>query len=164
MRKNSLSYIGLIILALFTAAGCGSASEPEAGPCTNTPVGTDSTALLSFAKGQGLTNLKDTLGMYYQVLSQGSGATPTVNSKIFITYTGTLLNGTIFDSKTNAAETGWPLAQLIAGWQYGLTKIQAGGHIKLLIPSAYGYGCQGSGAAIPPNSPLYFDITLVSIQ
>src|SRR3982750_994254 len=88
MRKHSFSYIALIILVLFTAAGCGGAAEPEAGPCTNTPVGTDSAALLSFAKSQGLTDLKDTLGMYYQVLSQGSGATPSVNSKIFITYTG----------------------------------------------------------------------------
>jgi len=153
----------LIAAVLLINTGCGSAAEPEAGPCTDTPVSADSTALLNFAKIQGLGDLKDTVGMYYQVISQGTGAIPTIGSKVFITYMGTLLNGTIFDSTTNAAKTGWPLGQLVAGWQYGLTKIREGGHIKLLIPSAYGYGCQGSGT-IPPNAPIYFDITLVSIQ
>jgi FKBP-type peptidyl-prolyl cis-trans isomerase FkpA len=45
----------------------------------------------------------------------------------------------------------------------GLTRIQAGGRIKMLVPSQYAYGCQGSGP-IPPNTPMFFDITLVSIQ
>jgi len=61
------------------------------------------------------------------------------------------------------------MLSIIAGWRIGLPKIQTGGHIKLLIPSAYAYGCQGvqnnqGVQVIASNAPLYFDVTLVSIQ
>ncbi|HWK02967.1 MAG TPA: FKBP-type peptidyl-prolyl cis-trans isomerase [Puia sp.] len=142
---------------------CGKASDQGSVSCTSVDPTADSSALLSFARTNGITAVKDTTGLYYQVITQGTGAVPNGNSVIYVTYTGTLLNGTIFDSTTNSAKTGFKLSNLIAGWQIGMPKIQAGGHIKLLIPSAYGYGCLGSGS-IPANTPIYFDVTLVSVQ
>ncbi|HTI09143.1 MAG TPA: FKBP-type peptidyl-prolyl cis-trans isomerase [Puia sp.] len=169
MRKTSLTFLVLAILTFIIAAGCGKSSSSNYTPCTDVAPATDSTALLNFAKANGITPLKDTTGLYYQVITQGSGAAPTDNSLVFITYTGTRMDGTIFDSTTNASKTGWQLRTLIPGWRIGLPKIQAGGHIKLLIPSAYAYGCQGvqnnqGVQVIASNAPLYFDVTLVSIQ
>ena len=162
MYKTSLSFIGLVILIFIVAVSCGKASN--SGACSDVLPTADSSALLSFAKTNGITPVKDTTGLYYQIITQGTGATPSDNSVIFVTYTGARLDGAIFDSTTNASKTGFQLGTLIPGWRIGLPKIQAGGHIKLLIPSAYGYGCQGAGAAIPPNTPIYFDLTLVSVQ
>jgi FKBP-type peptidyl-prolyl cis-trans isomerase FkpA len=164
MHKTSLTFIVLVVMTFIVAASCGKASNSGGSPCSNIAPAADSSALLTFARSNGITPVKDTTGLYYQIITQGSGATPNGNSLLFVTYTGKRMDGVIFDSTTNAARTGFQLGGLISGWQIGLPKIQAGGRIKLLIPSAYGYGCMGSGTAIPPNSPIYFDITLVSVQ
>ena len=163
MYKTSLTFIVLVILTFIVAASCGKAAN-SGTPCSDIAPAADSTALLSFARTNGITPVKDTTGLYYQIITQGTGTTPSDNSVIFVTYTGTRMDGVIFDSTTNASKTGFQLGTLIPGWRIGLPKIQVGGHIKLLIPSAYGYGCQGAGTAIPPNSPIYFDLTLVSVQ
>jgi FKBP-type peptidyl-prolyl cis-trans isomerase FkpA len=149
-------------LILFTACGKGSPGSGSSS-CNGVEPAVDSPALLNFAKTHGITSLKDTAGLYYQVIDQGTGARPTLSSTIFVKYTATLMDSTIVDSTTNPARTGFTLGGLISGWQIGLPEIQAGGRIKLLIPSKYAYGCQGSGP-IPPNTPMFFDITLVSIQ
>jgi FKBP-type peptidyl-prolyl cis-trans isomerase len=159
-----LTFIVLVILTFIVVIGCGKSSNSGPAACTDVAPVADSSALLSFARGNGITPVKDTTGLYYQILAQGSGTAPSDNSVIFVTYIGTRMDGTIFDSTTNSAKTGWQLGTLIPGWRIGLPKIQAGGHIKLLIPSAYGYGCQGVAPALAPNSPIYFDITLVSVQ
>ena len=166
MHKTSMLFIALIILTFIVAASCGkSASGSGSTPCSDIAPAADSSTLLNFARANGITPVKDSTGLYYQVIAQGSGATPTDNSIIFVTYTGTRMNGIIFDSTTNSARTGFQLGTLIPGWRIGLPKIQVGGHIKMLVPSAYAYGCAGAGnGAIAPNSPLYFDVTLVSTQ
>jgi FKBP-type peptidyl-prolyl cis-trans isomerase FkpA len=167
MYKTSLSFIGLVILIFIVAVSCGKASNSGTAPCSDVAPTADSSALLSFARTNGITPVKDTTGLYYQIITQGAGATPGDNSVISVTYKGMRMDGTIFDSTSNAAAS-FQLGNLIPGWRIGLPKIQAGGHIKLLIPSAYGYGCQGASTAtatiVAPNSPIYFDLTLVSVQ
>jgi FKBP-type peptidyl-prolyl cis-trans isomerase FkpA len=106
-------------------------------------------------------------GMYYEIIDPGSGATPTLSSNVVITYTGTLLDGTVFDQRTTpnntASDPPWPLSQLIEGWRVGLPLIHEGGHIKLIVPSSMAYGCTGYGM-IPGNAILYFDINLIDVQ
>ena len=74
-------------------------------------------------------------------------------------YTGKLPNGKVFDS---SVERGQPvefqLNQVIPGWTEGLQLVKKGGKIQLVIPPALGYGKQGAGASIPPNSTLIFDV------
>lgn len=163
MYKNSLAFIVVMILAFIVVISCGKTSNSSTS-CTDVDPKADSSALLKFASNNGITPVKDTTGLYYQILTQGSGVSPSDNSVIFVSYTGKRMDGTIFDSITNSAKTGWQLGTLIPGWRIGLPKIKSGGRIKLLIPSAYGYGCQGVASALDPNSPIYFDITLVSVQ
>jgi len=152
----SLAFLGYILSCNKSSSGGGS--------CTDVPVDSDSATLLAFANVYGINPTRDSSGLYYQIISLGTGQVPTKQSTFFITYTATLMSGTIFDSTTNAATTGYPFDQLIPGLQIGIPKIQVGGHIKLLIPSALAYGCLGSGSLVPPNSPVFFDLVLAKIQ
>ncbi len=164
MNKICFPIVSLGIFAYIIDSGCNKSISSGYYNCTGTTPSADSSTLLLFAKNNGIVPLKDSTGLYYQIINQGSGGFPSANSKIFITYTGELMDGSIFDSTSNFSATGFQLDQLIKGWQIGLPKIQTGGQIKLLIPSALGYGCMGAGTKIPPNSPLYFEIKLVSFQ
>ncbi len=130
--------------------------------CTDTRAVTDSTVLLAYAKANGITPTADTSWLYYQIITPGTGASPVFNSKVYVRYAAKLMDGTYFDS--SGVTLRFALDSLIKGWQYGLPKIKAGGRIKLLVPSALGYGCNGAGFAIPPNSPLYFDVYLDSLK
>jgi len=103
----------------------------------------------------------DTSFLYYQVITPGSGAAPSPNSVVYVRYVAKFLDGSYLDS--SAISTGFPLGNLILGWQYGLPKIMPGGRIKLLIPSALAYGCGGS-SNVQPNTPLFFDIYLDSLK
>jgi FKBP-type peptidyl-prolyl cis-trans isomerase len=118
-----------------------------------------------YAKSNNLSVTQDSSGLLYQIVNPGNGGSfPTLSSTIYVTYTGSTLDGIIFDSTSNSAKTGFMLTNLIKAWQIGIPKIQAGGHIKLLCPSSLAYGCQGAGTFIPPNTPVFFDVNLVSFQ
>lgn len=119
--------------------------------------------ILTYANANGITAVKHSSGIYYQIIDSGYGAAPTLKSNVYITYTAKFLNGTQFDQTTNADSTGWALGSLIEGFQVGLPLIKKGGRLKLFIPSSLAYSCNGKGASIPPNSVLYFDITLIDV-
>lgn len=108
------------------------------------------------------TVTKDPRGFYYQIMNPGTGATPTLSSKVTVFYKGTLTNGNVFD-QTNANPVTFGLSQLILGWQYGIPLVKAGGRVMLYLPPSLGYGAQSVGS-IPANSVLIFDITLQSVQ
>ena len=101
-------------------------------------------------------------GLYYIIEKPGDANHPTINSSVSAYYKGYLTNDVIFDQTTTETAT-FPLAKVITGWQEGLPLIGAGGKIKLLIPSALGYGPYPAGS-IPANSVLIFDVELVSIS
>lgn len=97
----------------------------------------------------------------------GTGATAQVGSTITVKYTGTLSDGTVFDSteKQGGQPATFTLAkgQLIDGWVDGIPGMKVGGTRKLVIPPSLGYGAQSVGS-IPPNSTLTFVIELVAVQ
>jgi FKBP-type peptidyl-prolyl cis-trans isomerase len=144
-------------IALFTVVGC---NKDESG-CTLQDPSVEDPAMLKFIDSIGMTATKLSKGMYYQILNPGSATVPKQSSIIYCTYKGTLLNGTVFDEQSNAGRTGFQLNGLIEGWKIGLPLIGKGGRIRMVIPSSLAYGCTGSGASIPPNTPIYFDMTLV---
>ena len=131
--------------------------------CNPNPPSSEAPQILAYASTNGMTVTAHPSGLYYQIISQGSGATANANSKIFITYDGRLLNGTQFDHQDVPNVSGWALSGLIEGWKIGIPLIQKGGRIKLLIPSALAYGCEPY-QTLPGSSVLYFDITLVDVQ
>jgi len=102
---------------------------------------------------------KDTTGVYYQVVTQGTGANPVLTSTITAGYTGKLINGTVFDSSTNLV---YRLNGLIPAWQIALPYLKAGGQMLIITPSRYAYGNSQAGA-IPANSVLIFSINLTTV-
>ena len=103
-----------------------------------------------------------TNGIYYKILTEGTGAKVSLNDTVVVNYKGQLLKGFIFDeTKKNPAT--FPLKRLIKGWQMGLPFCRQGGKIRLIIPSALAYSIRNI-ATIPPNSVLIFDIEVVDIM
>ena len=103
-------------------------------------------------------------GLQYQVLKEGTGATPKATDKVTAHYRGTLLDGTVFDSSYDRNQ---PLAigvsEVVAGWTEALQLMKVGAKWKLFIPSELAYGERGSPPVIAPNSALIFEMELLSI-
>lgn len=114
----------------------------------------------SYANANGITATKHSSGLFYQVTNPGTGAVPSLANTVSVTYTGKLLDGTTFESRTTPLNLA--LNQVITGWQIGLQQIKKGGSIKLIIPSSMAYGCAAVGS-IPPNSILYFEVNLIDV-
>jgi FKBP-type peptidyl-prolyl cis-trans isomerase len=102
----------------------------------------------------------------FDTVTEGSGEEAQPSATVTIHYTGALAsNGTIFDSSVGRGEPAtFPLDNLIVGWQEGIPGMKVGETRRLFIPSGKGYGETGSGASIPPNSDLIFDIELLAVQ
>jgi FKBP-type peptidyl-prolyl cis-trans isomerase FklB len=103
-------------------------------------------------------------GLQYEVLTEGNGAQPSKDDQVEVHYTGTLIDGTVFDS---SVERGTPatfgVTQVIAGWVEALQLMKAGSKWRLYIPSNLAYGPQGAGGIIGPNATLIFDVELLKV-
>ncbi|MDR1103018.1 MAG: FKBP-type peptidyl-prolyl cis-trans isomerase [Tannerella sp.] len=104
-------------------------------------------------------------GLQYRILKQGDGAKPTAENQVQVHYTGKLLDGTVFDSSVERGEPATiPLTGVIAGWTELLQLMPVGSKYQVWIPSELGYGPQGSGQTIKPNSVLEFEVELLGIE
>lgn len=104
-------------------------------------------------------------GLQYTVLQEGTGKQPTATDKVKCHYTGTLTNGTKFDSSVDRGEPAvFPLNAVIAGWTEGLQLMKEGAKYRFFIPYNLAYGEAGAAGAIPPYSALIFDVELIEVQ
>ena len=138
----------VVVLALAAAGAAYVLSSRSAGPAAGTEVTTAS-------------------GLRYTDLVVGTGASPEPGRTAVVHYTGTLTDGTKFDS---SRDRGQPLdfpvgaGRVIRGWEEGVLTMKVGGRRRLVIPPALGYGERGSPPKIPPNSTLVFDIELLEVR
>jgi len=104
-------------------------------------------------------------GLQYEVLKAGTDNTrPTLASKVKCHYTGTLLNGTKFDSSVDRGEPiTFALANVIRGWQEGLQLMTVGSKWKLYIPAELAYGDNGP-PNIGPGATLVFEVELLGVE
>ena len=103
-------------------------------------------------------------GLQYQVVTEGTGDKPTATDKVKVHYTGTLLDGTKFDSSVDRGEPmEFPVNGVIKGWTEVLQLMQVGSKYIVWIPSDLAYGERGAGQDIKPNSTLKFEIELLEI-
>jgi FKBP-type peptidyl-prolyl cis-trans isomerase len=124
---------------------------------------------LEFVKGKGgdpTKGVKSDTGLWHVDTVTGEGETPKPTDKVQVHYTGWLANGSKFDS---SVDRGTPFdfslsGGVIKGWLEGVASMKVGSTRFLVIPPDLGYGARGSGAKIPPNSVLVFEVQLLAIK
>ena len=106
-------------------------------------------------------------GLKYVDEEVGSGKSPLSGQGVVVHYTGTLEDGTKFDSSVDRNKPfsfTIGVGRVIQGWDEGVMTMKVGGKRRLIIPSDLGYGAQGAGGVIPPNATLIFDVELLEIR
>ena len=116
------------------------------------------------AKQEGVKELPG--GIQYMVLKAGTGPSPEPTDTVRVHYTGTLIDGTKFDSSVDRGEPAtFPVNRVIKGWQMAIPQMKVGGKWKIFIPSDLAYGDQGSpSGGIGPNEVLIFEVELLGIE
>ena len=149
--------LGVLLLLTIAIAGC----KKNDGYDAEKQLQKDEQLISDYLKANNITAERHPSGIYYVISAPGTGSAQYyADTKVKVTYTGRLLNGSVFDSGT--PDNPFTLGGLIQGWQIGIPLIQKGGKIRLFIPSVYGYGPNQAGS-IPPNSVLDFDIELLDV-
>ena len=103
-------------------------------------------------------------GLQYKVDREGAGDFPKPNSDVLVHYVGTLIDGREFDSSKRRGEPATlNLGRVIKGWQEAIPLMRQGSRWTIYVPPSLGYGAQGAGAVIEPNSTLIFEIELLEV-
>lgn len=153
IRKHG--WMLVLVFVLITAVACGASGEPQTIELGESILPDSS---------EGITTES---GLQYIETEAGTGAQAQAGNKVAVHYTGTLADGTKFDSSFDRDE---PIefvlgkGAVIAGWDEGIGLMKEGGKATLIIPPALGYGGGGITGIIPPNATLVFDVELVSTE
>ncbi len=105
-------------------------------------------------------------GLQYDDSTVGTGTEAVAGKMVEVHYTGTLANGTKFDSshdRNRPFSFKLGAGKVIKGWDEGVAGMKVGGKRKLVIPANLGYGAQGAGGVIPPNAELTFEVELLKV-
>lgn len=117
--------------------------------------------LEEIAKKDGIQKTES--GIYYEIITKGEGAIPTAEDMVECHYTGTFINGDVFDSSVKRGQPAqFPVQGVIKGWQDILKIMPVGSKWKVYIPSDLAYGPYGN-QSIPGNSTLVFEMELLQI-
>lgn len=103
-------------------------------------------------------------GLQYEVLAEGNGKKPSSTDTVRVHYTGSLIDGTVFDSSvTRGTPAEFPVSGVIRGWTEALQMMPVGSKWRLTIPHELAYGERGAGASIPPFATLVFEVELLDV-
>lgn len=151
MKKFTLLFLSLSLLTACQSAAVESTSQPDTvtQETENTSLNPESMQLVT------------------EDITPGTGETAKAGDLVSVHYTGTLTDGTKFDS---SKDRGTPFnftlgaGQVIEGWDKGVAGMKVGGVRKLTIPSSMGYGNQGVPGVIPGGATLIFEVELLEIK
>ncbi|MES9861122.1 MAG: FKBP-type peptidyl-prolyl cis-trans isomerase [Candidatus Thiodiazotropha sp. LLP2] len=114
------------------------------------------------AKRDGVTVLEN--GLQYEVLTPGDGASPKAEDNVEVHYTGTLINGTMFDSSHSRGKpTQFSLNGVVPGFREAISRMQPGAKWRVVMPPELAYGVKGAGKKIGPNETLIFQIEYLGL-
>lgn len=105
-------------------------------------------------------------GLQYEVIKEGTGVSPVETDTVVCDYTGTLIDGTEFDSSVKRGKPAtFPLNRVIKGWTEGLQLMKVGSKYKFYIPTELAYGEKvRPGGPIEPNMALIFEVELLDVK
>ena len=145
-KIKKISFLTLILLFVLIMSGCGDSDQTNENLNTN----------------------QSTMELKKELLQEGTGEQVVKSGdQISVHYTGTLVDGTKFDS---SVDRGVPfdltigIGRVIPGWDQGIVGMKVGEKVKLTIPPELAYGDQSVGDVIQPNSTLIFEVELISIK
>ncbi|MDD2274525.1 MAG: FKBP-type peptidyl-prolyl cis-trans isomerase [Candidatus Pacebacteria bacterium] len=153
-KVTLLIVTGLILIGVFYISSIG--EETSAG--NNNLLKGDITEVIN-------NNQKDMIKI--ETIIEGSGVESKVGDNLTVHYTGTLEDGTKFDS---SVDRGSPFVfalgagRVIQGWEKGMEGMKVGEKRKLIIQPEYAYGERGISGVIPPNAVLTFEVELLAIN
>jgi FKBP-type peptidyl-prolyl cis-trans isomerase len=142
----------LLVLTAFLAA-CGSSDDGDAGNAAGAECPSGSQEI--------------TEGLTYEEIECGDGDEAKSGDTVSVHYTGTLEDGTEFDSSVGGEPFGFTIEavppQVIKGWDLGVAGMRVGGTRELTIGPDLAYGEAGAGGVIPPGATLIFEIELLEV-
>ena len=107
-------------------------------------------------------------GLKYYDMTVGNGVVPKIGQTASMRYTGTLLDGTKFDSSYDRGQAPFDFVlgqgRVIKGWDEGVATMKVGGKRRLVIPGSLAYGANPPTPTIPPDATLVFDVELVAVK
>lgn len=138
------------------------APQAPGAPSTDPSLSEEANAayLAAGAKRPGIILRPD--GLQIKMIQNGFGKRPAVTDTVEVYYTGSLINGHVFDGTSPGLPASFKVNEVVPGWSEALQLMREGDHWQLVLPAALAYGARGAGKAIPPDQVLVFDMTLVS--
>jgi FKBP-type peptidyl-prolyl cis-trans isomerase len=166
-------FLGVLLLAgpVLAQPNSGAAAPPGRGaspaPAASTDPALSPQANAAFlaenAKKPGV-NVRPS-GLQYKIIRNGFGKHPAASDTVEVYYTGTLINGKVFDGTSPGLPAAFNITAsgLVQGWKEVLQLMRVGDHWQVFVPANLGYGSRGSnGGAVPPNQTIIFDLRLLS--
>lgn len=118
--------------------------------------------LVENGKKEGIKTLPS--GLQYKVIEEGQGNSPVDTSFVTVHYTGTLIDGKVFDSSIERGEpASFPVNGVIPGWTEALKLMKPGSKWMIFLPPELAYGESGT-RGIEPNTVLIFEVQLISFE
>ena len=152
MKRFGFLLCALVAAASFSAEAADSALSPAA----------NAAFLAAFDKKPGVVVKPD--GLRYRILHNGYGLRPGPQDYVTVYYTGTLINGQVFDGTEPGMPARFKANKLIVGWTEALSLMRVGDRWEVAIPAVLGYGESGAGEGqIPPNQTLVFELELLKV-
>src|SRR5262245_17157766 len=169
MRSGIITGVVAMGLAGFVLASCGQQQQAAISTCVAaaspiadmSPEGNQKFLETNKARA-GVTTTAS--GLQYCVIKAGTGASPTENDLVNVTYKGQLIDGMVFDETPPGQPATFPTGRLIPGWVEALQLMKEGAEWEIVVPSELGYGAQGAPGAIPPNQTLVFNMALLGVE
>ncbi|HTO56146.1 MAG TPA: FKBP-type peptidyl-prolyl cis-trans isomerase [Pseudomonadales bacterium] len=139
------------------------ARAEERGKLAETNLAAAKAYLAENGKKAGVTTTAS--GLEYEVLTAGTGPKPTLTDTVTTNYTGTLINGTVFDSSVERGTPAtFPVNGVIPGWVEALQLMNVGSKWRIVVPPELAYKERGAGNRIGPNEALIFEVELLAIN